>query len=60
VANVADQPGAHRQQTGPEADGLQPAGDQGGGLPFGLPELGVGVEVPPEVDQLGVVGGQER
>ena len=60
VADVADQPGAGRQEAGPEADGLEAAGDQGGGLPFGLPELGVGVEVAPEVDQLGVVSGQER
>ena len=60
VADVADQPRPGRQQARPEADGLQAAGDQGGGLPFGLPELGVGVEVAPEVDQLGVVGGQER
>ena len=59
-ADVADQPGAGGQQAGPQAHGLQAAGDQGGGLAFGHPELGVGVEVTPEVDQLGVVGGQER
>ena len=29
-------------------------------LALGLPELRMGVEVAPEVDELGVVGGQER
>ena len=60
VADVADQPRAGGQQPRPEADGLQAAGDQGGGLPFGLAELGMGVEVAPEVDELRVVRGQER
>ena len=53
-------PGEAQPAAVPAAATAQAAGDQGGGLAFGLPELGVGVEVPPEVDQLGVVGGQER
>jgi hypothetical protein len=59
VADVADEPRADRQQSGPQPDGLQAAGDQRGRLTLRLAELRVRVEVAAEVDELGVVGGEK-
>ena len=55
---VGDEPGG-AQPLQPPPDGLQVPGDHVGGAVLGPGQLGVGVEVAPQADQLGLVVGHD-
>ena len=57
-AEVGDEPGG-AQPLQPPPDGLQVPGDHVGGAVLGPGQLGVGVEVAPQADQLGLVVGHD-
>ena len=56
LADVADQAGADAEHLGREARRLQPLDEHGRGAVLLAAELGVGVQVPAQRDEVGLVG----
>ncbi len=60
AADVTQQSGAFRQDSGPQSGGLKPERDPASRAVLGVTDLRMGMQVPAELDQLRLVARKKR